>query len=83
MKHLHILHYVVLLCILSGGIGVFYWVRPNVTQQLLVGIATSVAYMIWGMIHHALKKDLHPKIVIEYILIGAIAIVLLVTILGF
>lgn len=83
MKHINILHYAVLLCILVGGVAAFYWVRPNVTLQLLVGIATSVAYMFWGIIHHTLKKDLHPKIVIEYMLIGAIAIVLLVTILGF
>lgn len=83
MKHIDIIHYLVLLIILIGGVATFYWVRPNVTLQLLVGISTSVAYVLWGVIHHMLQKDLHQKIVIEYMLIGAIAIVLLVTVLGF
>ncbi|OGG35729.1 hypothetical protein A2363_03075 [Candidatus Gottesmanbacteria bacterium RIFOXYB1_FULL_47_11] len=83
MKHIHILHYLVLGALLTGGVATFFFVRSNVTLQLYTGIATSVAYVLWGIIHHALQKDLHPKIVIEYTLIGAIAIVLLVTILDF
>jgi hypothetical protein len=83
MKHIRIVHYVVLLLILGGGIVTFYLVRPNVTLQLLAGVVTSVAYVIWGIIHHKLQGDLHHRIVIEYMLIGAIATVLLVTILGF
>ncbi len=77
------LHYVLLFLILGIGIWLFYFVRPNVTLQLLTGIATSVVYILWGIVHHTIVKDLHAKIVIEYMLIGAIAIVLLVTILGF
>jgi hypothetical protein len=83
MKHLPILHYLVLLGILGGGIATFYFVRPDVTLQLITGIVTSAAYVCWGIIHHVIQKDLHQKIVIEYMLIGAIAVVLLVTILGF
>lgn len=79
----HAFHYVVLLLILGTGIGVFYLVQPNVTLELVTGMATAVAYVLWGIVHHALEKDLHPKIVIEYMLIGSIAIILLVTMLGF
>ena len=78
-----LIHYIALLVILGLGVWGFYLVRPNVSLQLLIGIATSVAYVLWGVVHHAIEGDLHHKIVIEYILIGAIAIVLLVTILGF
>lgn len=83
MKHKHIIHFVVLFLILAGGTATFYFVRPNATLQLFVGIVTSAAYVCWGIIHHMIERDLHHKIVIEYMLIGAIAIVLLVTILGF
>jgi hypothetical protein len=76
-------HFFVLLILLGVGVGTFFYVQPNVALQLLVGITTSVAYVVWGLVHHAMQKDLHPKIVIEYMLIGAIAVVLLVTILGF
>lgn len=83
MKISKLLHYIVLLAILTGGVVAFYLVRPNVTYELLVSIATTVAYVLWGIIYHVIEKDLHHKIVIEYVLIGAIAIVLLITVLGF
>lgn len=73
------LHYLVLFLLLGAGVLSFYLVRPNVTAQLIVGIITAVGYVAWGVIHHAVDGDLHPKIVIEYVLIGAIAIVLLLT----
>ena len=78
-----IIHFLVLIAILGAGVLTFIVVRPNTTIQLLVGVITAVAYVLWGLIHHTIQKDLHQKIVIEYLLIGAIAIVLLVTMLGF
>ncbi|OGG12168.1 hypothetical protein A2Z00_05820 [Candidatus Gottesmanbacteria bacterium RBG_13_45_10] len=82
MKRVHILHYLVLGAILIGGIATFIYVQSNTSIQFIVGIATAAAYVCWGLIHHALAGDLHEKIVVEYILIGAIAIVLLATVLG-
>ena len=78
-----IAHFFVLIAILAVGIVTFIYVRPNTTLQLFVGIITAVTYVLWGFIHHAIKKDLHLKIMVEYLLIGTIAIVLLVTMLGF
>jgi uncharacterized membrane protein len=78
-----IIHFLVLIAILGAGVLTFIVARPNTTMQLLIGIITAVAYVLWGLIHHTIQKDLHQKIVVEYLLIGAIAIVLLVTILGF
>jgi hypothetical protein len=81
MKKQHIFHFIVLMAILAGGLGAFFYVSPNSTLQLTIGIITSVAYVLWGFIHHAMQKDLHKKIVVEYILVGLIAIILLATIL--
>lgn len=78
-----VVHFLVLLAILAAGVFTFIRVAPNTTVQLFVGIVTACSYVIWGLIHHAVKKDLHQRIVVEYLLIGAIAIVLLVTMLGF
>lgn len=78
-----IIHFLILIAILVVGICTFISVRPNTTLQLLVGIVTASAYVLWGFIHHAIQKDLHRKIVVEYLLIGTIAVVLLVTMLGF
>jgi hypothetical protein len=81
MRWTDISQYFVLGCILVGGLGGFYYVRPNTTLQFIIGVATSVAYVIWGIMYHAIKKDLHTRVMIEYILMGAIAIVLFATIL--
>ena len=76
-----LIHYLVLACILIGGIGAFMYAAPNVSLQFDIAVITCVAYVIWGIIHHAMQKDLHQKVVVEYILIAAIAIVLLATVL--
>jgi hypothetical protein len=76
-------HLLILIAILAVGVFAFMYVAPNTTIQLVIGIVTAVAYVLWGLIHHAINRDLHQKIVVEYLLIGAIAIVLLVTMLGF
>lgn len=81
MKKINVLHYIVLGIILCVGVGAFYFVRSDSSLQFIVGVVTSLAYVLWGFIHHALQKDLHQKIVVEYVLIGAIAIVLLATLL--
>ena len=75
----HYLHFLILLVILAGGAWAFFYVRTDRQLQLLVGIATVAAYVLWGIIHHVIQRDLHIKIVVEYILIGAIAAVLLLT----
>lgn len=78
----HRLHFVILVTILGIGIGLFFYTQSNRTLQLSVGIATSLAYVLWGLIHHAMQRDLYPKVVVEYVLMGLIAILLLMTILG-
>ena len=75
----HYLHFLILLGILAGGAWAFFYVRTDRYLQLLVGVATAAAYVLWGIIHHVIQRDLHIKIVVEYILIGAIAAVLLFT----
>ncbi len=75
-----LMHYIVLLIILGAGIASFYYVQGNATLQLAIGIVVSISYVFWGIIHHILERSIHRRIVIEYLLIGAIAIVLLATI---
>lgn len=36
-------------------------------------------YIIWGALHHSLKKDLYLKNLLEYILIGFLALILIKT----
>lgn len=82
MKKDTALHHFILILILAGGIGMFFYAQGNSLVQLIVGIVTSCAYVVWGILHHTMHQELHRKIVIEYILIGMLAIVLLFTIFG-
>ncbi len=79
MKYHQFIHGFVLFCILAGGALTFWYAAGDTRLQLTAGVVTSIAYVAWGIIHHALQGDLHRNVVIEYILIGSIAIVLLLT----
>ena len=79
----HVLHFIVLLLILSAGAGMFFAAQGNTGLQLMIGVVTSIAYIAWGIIHHVMQGDFHRKVVIEYVFIGGIAITLLFIVLGY
>lgn len=72
-------HALVLVLILAGGALTFWYASGNTAGQLAVASVMTVTYVCWGIIHHVMKGDLHRNVVIEYVLIGAIAMVLLLT----
>lgn len=74
-------HLLILTIILALGGVAFFSIRSNQGLQLVIGTLTVMAYVAWGMIHHYLRGDLHPRVVIEYILIGAVALLLLLIVL--
>ena len=77
----YLLHYVVLIAMLAFSAWMFSLSQGNHGFQLAVGILTACLYAIWGIAHHSIIGDLHRKIVIEYVLIAAIAIALVVIVL--
>ncbi len=81
MKSMFVLHYLILVLILGGGVAAFFYAAPNTLMQFTVAFVTSAAYVLWGAIYHLMKKDLHLKVMVEYVLVGAIAVVLLATVL--
>lgn len=75
--HFHLLHYLVLVILLLLAVVLFFLSAENHQIQFYIAIATSVTYFFWGVIHHNLEGDLHPKIMVEYLLIALLAIILL------
>lgn len=73
------MHTFVLLSILLGGFVTFLYATGDTMLQIITGTVTAAAYVAWGIIHHAMEGDLHRNIVVEYVLIGAIAVVILLT----
>lgn len=66
-------HYLSLLAFLSIGFGLFWIFNFNRQIQILITICLGFAYVIWGVVHHGLKKDFHWRILWEYIIIATIA----------
>lgn len=72
----HLWHYAILMLMIFSG-GVVFFFSPNKMIKFQLGVLVATAYVVWGMTHHFLEKNLNPKIVIEYILIGFLAVILL------
>jgi len=79
-KWIHVFNYIVLFFILVLTVFLFWIVRDDKTMQMLVGILLSILYVAWGMVYHAMQGSLYPKIVIEYLLVGAIAVIVIATV---
>lgn len=47
---------------------------PNIALQMALIIFTTILYLLWAILHHYLHHDLHPAVVIEYVLIGLLGI---------
>ena len=70
-------HLLILFIILAGGIATFFATAGNTLAQRIVGVVTTISYVMWGILHHGIKEDLHARTVIEYVLLGCIALLLL------
>jgi hypothetical protein len=65
-------HYITLLSLLAAGLAAIVLFSSDKTFQVVLVWVLSFIYVIWGIIHHWIHKDLHPKIILEYLLIAAL-----------
>lgn len=75
----HISHYFSLITIFVAGIVGFYVFAYDQSFQVAVVIAMSLAYISWGVIHHAIHKELCLAIVLEYTAIAILGSVLILS----
>lgn len=66
----HPLHYFTLLCVLLVGLWGILWFSYHPPTQLVIVIAMSASYVVWGTVHHHQHHSLHPKIIMEYALVA-------------
>jgi len=66
-------HYLSLMAILSIGFGLFWIFNFNRQIQIWITIGLGVAYVLWGVLHHAIKKEFHWRILWEYIVVAILA----------
>ena len=73
----HLSHYLVLFGILLAafaGLVIFSYDRHF---QIAVGLALSVSYVSWGVVHHYIHHDLHWEVFLEYLVIAALGFVII------
>lgn len=75
----HFSHYVALVIWLIAGFSVFLLTSFSLPLQLATTIIISSGYVFWGLLHHYYLKDLTPAIMIEYLLYGALFVIIVGT----
>ncbi|HZJ18072.1 MAG TPA: hypothetical protein VFD45_00425 [Patescibacteria group bacterium] len=68
----HIGYYLSLIVILIFALYLVVLVSPDRQLQMSIFIVITIIYVFWGILHHLLNHDLSSKIVIEYTLVGAL-----------
>jgi hypothetical protein len=72
-------HYLSLAGILIAGIIGFVVFSYERAFQIAVAIGLALAYVAWGIIHHAIHRDLHLSVVIEYIVVASLGLVVILS----
>ncbi len=71
-----------LLAILAGGyLALVYRYQSAPSYLLFATVGFAILYFIWGVAYHLHDRSLHGKIVLEYLLVAALAVVIVSTLL--
>ncbi len=73
----HLGHYLVLLFILISGAFSFVYFQRFPQSQIVSIFLTASFYVLWGVIHHHLEGDLHPRIIFEYLAVSLLGFLIL------
>lgn len=71
-----IIQYLLLVVLVVLGVVFIHRFNGLPYLQMAVIVVTAAGYVGWGYMHHRLEGDLHLRIMIEYLLIAALAILL-------
>jgi len=74
---LRIINILILLFTLTAGAVAFFYSQGSAFAQFIISLVTAVTYTVWGLLYHRLRGDLHMKVVVEYVLVSAMAVVLM------
>jgi hypothetical protein len=72
MKQLskHIAHYASLIGIFILALIGFYFFSYDIAFQMSIVLASAISYITWGVVHHAIHKDLYLTVFIEYLTVA-------------
>ncbi len=77
MKHLP--HYMSLIGMFTVAfIGFFVFSYDRGFQTAIV-VGASVGYVAWGIVHHAIHKDLNLEVFLEYLIFAVVGLVVVLS----
>ena len=74
-------HYAVLIGMFAFGFVGFLAFSYDLNFEYALAVALALGYFTWGVVHHAIHKDLYVSVVLEYLMISLLGLVILLTIL--
>lgn len=75
----HLPHYVSLIALFMAGLVGFYVFSYDTYFQIAIATALSLSYISWGIIHHAVHKDICWSVIFEYVTIAILGLVMILT----
>ena len=72
----HLPHYLSLIGILLAGVFAFLFFSYDKLFQVGAVVATATSYVAWGIVHHAIHKDLYLSVIIEYLVVACLGLVI-------
>ncbi|OGC92191.1 hypothetical protein A3D85_02780 [Candidatus Amesbacteria bacterium RIFCSPHIGHO2_02_FULL_47_9] len=73
----HPLHYFSLLVMELVGLWGLLWFTYDSYMRFAILLSMAAGYVVWGVIHHHQHRDLHIKIVFEYLLMAVLAVLII------
>jgi len=73
-------HYLALVVILLAGLIGIVTLRFHALRPVAI-IATALAYVVWGIVHHLIVGGLHRKVVLEYLSLSALGAIIIASLL--
>jgi len=77
-KNIHqVPHYMPLIGILVISAYGFYIFSYDKLFQMAISIAAATSYIMWGVVHHFIKKDFSLEIFIEYVSVAILGLIMI------
>jgi hypothetical protein len=72
----HLSHYFSLIGIMIVTVVGFFVFSYDKNFQFAIITAASIAYFVWGIVHHIIHRDLNLQIMIEYAVVASLGFVI-------
>lgn len=70
-------HYIPLFGLMVAGFVAFWLFSYDRVFQIATAISTALAYVLWGLVHHYIHRDLNVSVIVEYLVIASLGLMVI------